>query len=117
MLKLIGLSVIQSIFLMFSQVFLKLAVTTYGPFEFSFAYLKSVFTNLHLFLSGISIAGAMSLWVYILRHYPFSVAYPMGSMSYIFGLVAAIMVFHEHVSPYRWLGVCIIIVGIYFVTK
>jgi drug/metabolite transporter (DMT)-like permease len=117
MLKLVLLSIIQSIFLMFSQVFLKLAVTQYGPFQFTFAYFRTVFTNLHLLLSGLSIAGAMSLWIYILRHYPFSVAYPMGSMSYIFGLIAAILIFHESVSPYRWLGVCIIIVGIYFVTK
>jgi len=117
MLKLIGLAIVQSFLLMLSQVFLKLAVTHYDPFQFTFAYLRSVFGNLHLILSGISIAGAIALWVYILRHYPFSLAYPLGSMSYVFGLIASILVFHEHVSPMRWMGVCIIIVGIYFVTK
>jgi drug/metabolite transporter (DMT)-like permease len=117
MLKLVILSIIQSIFLMFSQVLLKLAVMQFGPFQFTFAWFRTLFSNLYLLLSGLSIACAMSLWVYILRHYPFSVAYPMGSLSYIFGLVAAIFIFQESVSPYRWLGVCIIIVGIYFVTK
>jgi drug/metabolite transporter (DMT)-like permease len=117
MLKLVGLAIIQSFFLMLSQVFLKLAVTQFGPFQFTFAFFKSVFGNLYMMISGLTIATAVSLWVYILRHYPFSLAYPLGSISYIFGLVAAVLVFHEHVSPVRWMGVCIIVVGIYFVTK
>jgi drug/metabolite transporter (DMT)-like permease len=117
MLKLVGLAIIQSFFLMLSQVFLKLAVTQFGAFQFTFAFFKSVFGNIYMMISGVTIATAVSLWVYILRHYPFSIAYPLGSISYIFGLVAAVLVFHEQVSPVRWMGVCIIIVGIYFVTK
>jgi drug/metabolite transporter (DMT)-like permease len=117
MLKLVGLAIIQSFFLMLSQVFLKLAVTQFGAFQFTFAFFKSVFGNIYMMISGVTIATAISLWVYILRHYPFSIAYPLGSISYIFGLVAAVLVFHEQVSPVRWMGVCIIIVGIYFVTK
>jgi drug/metabolite transporter (DMT)-like permease len=117
MLKLIGLAIVQSFFLMLSQVFLKLAVAQFGAFQFTFAFIKSVFGNIYMIISGITITTAISLWVYILKHYPFSIAYPLGSISYIFGLVAAVIVFHEHVSPYRWLGVCIIIVGIYFITK
>ena len=117
MLKLVGLAIVQSFFLMLSQVFLKLAVTQFGPFQFTFSYIKSIFGNIYLILSGIAVAGAISLWVYILKHYPFSIAYPLGSISYIFGLIAAIVIFHEQVSAFRWLGVCIIIVGIYFVTK
>ena len=117
MLKLVGLAIVQSFFLMLSQVFLKLAVMQFGPFQFTFAYIKSVFWNIHLIISGITAVSAISLWVYILRHYPFSIAYPLGSISYIFGLIAAVIIFHEHVTAMRWLGVCIIIVGIYFVTK
>jgi drug/metabolite transporter (DMT)-like permease len=117
MLKLLGLAVVQSFLLMLSQVFLKLAVTQFTAFQFTFAYFKSVFGNLYMVISGLTVLGAISLWVYILKHYPFSIAYPLGSISYIFGLVAAVLIFHEQVSPMRWLGVCIIIVGIYFVTK
>lgn len=117
MIKLLGLSVLQSLLLMLSQVFLKLAVTKFGSFQFKLAYFKTVFSDLHLAASGLSVLGAMSLWVYILRNYPFSIAYPLGSISYIFGIIAAILVFQEHVPVVRWIGVCIIIVGIYFVTK
>jgi drug/metabolite transporter (DMT)-like permease len=117
MLKLLGLAIVQSFLLMLSQVFLKLAVMRFGAFRFTFEYFKTVFGNLHLALSGIAVAGAISLWVYMLKHYPFSLAYPLGSISYIFGLMAAVFIFHEHVSAMRWMGVCIVIVGIYFVTK
>jgi drug/metabolite transporter (DMT)-like permease len=117
MLKLFGLAIIQSFLLMLSQVFLKLAVMQFGPFQFTFAYIKSVVSNIYLAISGIAVAGAISFWVYILKHYPFSIAYPLGSISYIFGLIAAVVIFHEQVSAVRWMGVCIIIVGIYFVTK
>ena len=117
MLKLLGLAIVQSFFLMLSQVFLKLAVMQFGAFQFTFAYIKSIFGNIYLVISGITVACAISLWVYILKHYPFGIAYPLGSISYIFGLFAAVIIFHEHVSVTRWLGVCIIIVGIYFVTK
>jgi drug/metabolite transporter (DMT)-like permease len=117
MLKLFVLAIFQSFLLMLSQVFLKLAVMQFAPFQFTFTYLKSVFGNIYLAISGIAVAGAISFWVYILKHYPFSIAYPLGSISYIFGLFAAVFIFHEHVSPVRWMGVCIIIIGIYFVTK
>lgn len=117
MLKLLGIAVIQSFLLMLSQVFLKLAVMKFGAFHLTFSYFKSVFGNLHMILSGISVAGAISLWVYLLKHYPFSIAYPLGSISYIFGLVAAVLIFHEQVSATRWIGVCVIIAGVFLVAK
>ena len=117
MLKLLGLTIVQSFLLMLSQVFLKLAVMRIGSFQFSYAYIKGVLMNYHLAISGITVGGAMALWVYILKNYPFSIAYPLGSISYIFGILAAVLVFQEHVTMTRWIGVGIIIIGIYFVTK
>jgi len=117
MLKLVGLTFVQSFLLMLSQVFLKLAVTKFGAFKFTLDYFKSVFSNIDFAISGITVIGAVSLWMYILRHYEFSVAYPLGSISYVLGLFAAILIFNETVPVTRWIGVCIIIIGIYFVTK
>ena len=117
MLKLLGITIVQSFLLMLSQVFLKKAVMGFGAFQFTFSYFKSVFGNLHLALSGISVGIAVVLWVHILRNYQFSLAYPLGSISYIFGLMAAVFFFGEHVSAMRWMGAGIIIIGIYFITK
>ena len=35
----------------------------------------------------------------------------MVSLSYVFGMLAAIVVFHEEVSVIKWLGVFFIILG------
>jgi len=37
--------------------------------------------------------------------------------SYIFGVMAAQWILHESVPITRWIGVAIIIVGVYFVAK
>lgn len=117
MLKLILISTIQSIFLMLSQVFLKITMTVTGPGSFTWSYIKKLFSCYQFALSGASVAVATVLWMYILKHYPFSQAYPLISMSYVFGLIAAIYVFHETVPATRWIGVAFIIVGVIFISK
>ena len=44
-------------------------------------------------------------------------AYPMVSLSYVLGMVAAIVVFREEVSPTQWLGVLLIMAGCYLIAK
>ena len=43
--------------------------------------------------------------------------YPMISLSYVFGMVAAIVFFHEQVSLTRWVGVFCIIMGCCLIAK
>ena len=115
--KLILLSTVQSVFLVTSQVFLKFAMAKMGPFRWSGAFLKEVVVNWPLDCSGISIAVATLLWMYILRHFEFSMAYPLISISYIFGMIVAVFVFHEAVPLTRWLGVLLIVAGVVLVAK
>lgn len=117
MLKLIICSTFQSLFLASAQVFLKLAMDRMDDFSFSWAYFKALLVNWQLALSGISIASATIIWLYILRHFELSVAYPLISISYIFGMLAAIFIFHETVPATRWLGVGFIMLGVIFLTK
>ena len=44
-------------------------------------------------------------------------AYPMVSLSYVFGMLAALLFFHETIPPTRWLGVFLIITGCFLVAK
>jgi undecaprenyl phosphate-alpha-L-ara4N flippase subunit ArnE len=55
--------------------------------------------------------------MYILKQFPFSAAYPMVSLSYVFGMLAAILFFHEDVSMAKWLGVAFIVVGCMLIAK
>jgi len=52
-----------------------------------------------------------------LKHFEFSIAYPMTAIAYVFGMLAAIFIFHETVSFTRWIGVGLIIIGVIFLVK
>jgi uncharacterized membrane protein len=117
MIKLIILSTIQSLFLVLSQIFLKIAIARMGTFNFSWEYFKQVVVNWQLALSGISIVLATLLWMQILKHFDFSIAYPMISISYVFGMLAAVFIFHENIPMTRWIGVALIMLGVIFVAK
>jgi undecaprenyl phosphate-alpha-L-ara4N flippase subunit ArnE len=115
--KLILLSVTQCLFLCGGQVFLKLAVGKTGTFRFAWSFFRSLLANWHFLASGLCMAAASCLWMYLLKRYELSVAYPMISISYVFGMLASIYVFHETVPLMRWLGVFLIMTGVILIAK
>jgi undecaprenyl phosphate-alpha-L-ara4N flippase subunit ArnE len=117
MFKLVLIITFQSALLTASQIFLKIALMAFGKFQWSFAFFKTVFTNIPFALSGITGATAIFIWAYVLKKFDFSLAYPMVSISYIFGLLAAYFIFHEAVVWTRWLGVAVIIAGVILVAQ
>ncbi len=108
---------IQSLLLVSGQVFLKVALSRMLPFGWNTAFWRSVFLNVPFAVCGGLFASCSVLWMYIIRHYPLSVAYPMISLSYVFGMVAAILFFHESVSAQKWAGVLFIILGCCLIAK
>lgn len=117
MLVLIILIIVQSALLVAAQSFLKISVELFGKFSWSWQYFKTVFTTWQFAASGICALVAMLVWMYVLKHYEFSLAYPLLSISYVIGLLAAYFVFHEAVPLTRWIGVVIVMVGVYFIVK
>lgn len=57
------------------------------------------------------------VWIVILSRVDLSIAMPVGSTSYIFVPIAAMIFLHEHVSLMRWSGIALIILGIHFVSQ
>lgn len=57
------------------------------------------------------------IWIVILYKVDLSIAMPVGSTSYIFIPVAAAIFLNEHVSPLRWAGIIMIVLGIHFVSQ
>jgi undecaprenyl phosphate-alpha-L-ara4N flippase subunit ArnE len=117
MLKLVILATIQSLLLAASQVFLKLATLRMDKFSFTWAFFKDLFMNWQLALSGVSIVAATTIWMYILKRFELSVAYPLISISYVFGMLASIFIFKEVVPFTRWIGVGFIMIGVIFLVK
>ena len=109
--KIIPLAIIQSFFLAGGQVLLKLGLAASGPFSWSWSFFKAQLTNWWFLGCGISFGVATVLWMYLLKLFPFGIAYPLSSIAYIFGTIAAIVVFHEQVSVSQWVGVLLIMAG------
>ncbi|MDR0795063.1 MAG: EamA family transporter [Tannerella sp.] len=117
MLKLIAYISLQSLFLASGQVFLKLAMMRMDKFSFTWKFFREATQNWAFAACGASMLLATLLWLYILKNYEFSIAYPLTSISYLIGMVAAIFVFHESIPLTRWIGVFLIMSGVFLVTK
>ena len=115
--RILLLSVIQSILLCGGQVLLKLAMQRMGAFSWTLEFFTRNLTNWWLLACGICYAIATLLWFYIIKNFPFSMAYPMISLSYVFGMFAAILFFHEEVPVIRWVGVFLIMTGCVLIAK
>ena len=115
--QLIGLSLVQSIMLSLGQVTLKMALAKMPAFSWTARFWGDILTNWWFAVCGIMFGGASLLWMYILKHYPLSMAYPMVSLSYVIALIFAIIFLHESVAWNRWVGVALIMVGCMFVAR
>lgn len=117
LLKLLPISLIQCLLLSGGQVLMKIGLTKAGVFSMSVGYFGRLLLNWQFICCGICYGAGSVLWMYIVKHFPFSMAYPMVSLSYVIGMVAAIVVFHEQVPWHRWLGVLLIMTGCVFIAK
>ena len=109
--KIIPYAIVQSLLLAGGQVFLKFALARMAPFGWTKEFWVGLLLNWQFAACGISFALASLLWMYMVKAFPLSVAYPMVSLSYVFGMLAAIVFFHENVSLTQWLGVLLIMAG------
>jgi undecaprenyl phosphate-alpha-L-ara4N flippase subunit ArnE len=112
------LVVFTTMLLTANQVLLKLWMGKYAEQITPLSNFRvSVFFKPELIFCGLAFVVAGGIWVTMLKRLDFSLLYPMISMSYIFGLIAAKVVFHEQVSIVRWLGVVVIIVGLVLISR
>lgn len=115
--NLITLALIQSCLLCGGQVLLKIALNKMPSFEWAWSFFGDVLTNWWFLGCGICYGAGTVLWMYIIKHFPFSMAYPMISISYVLGMIAAIVFFHEQVSLRMWGGVALIMIGCILVAR
>lgn len=115
--RVILLAVLQSALLAGGQVFLKFALSRMQPFGWTHDFWISLLLNWQFACCGAFFGASSILWMYIVKHYPLSVAYPMISLSYVFGMLAAILFFHESVSVTKWFGIGFIILGCCLIAK
>ncbi len=111
------LALTQSLILASGQVSMKIGLARMDPFSWTKSFFASAFLNWPFALSGLLFGSSALLWMYIVKHFPLSVAYPLVSMSYVFGMLASMVVFHEEVSLSKWIGVLLIMGGCALIAK
>jgi undecaprenyl phosphate-alpha-L-ara4N flippase subunit ArnE len=115
--RIIPLAILQSLLLCGGQVFLKFVMMRIQPFAWTWSFWRDMLTNGPFAACGACFGAASLLWMYIVKVFPFSTAYPMVSLSYVFGMFAAILFFHEEVSAVKWAGVVLIVIGCILIAK
>ncbi|MDR1452795.1 MAG: 4-amino-4-deoxy-L-arabinose transferase [Candidatus Margulisbacteria bacterium] len=104
------------------QLFLKKGMAVVGQFDFTalpqlLPQFARAFTNPWVF-AGFAFYFLSSLfWMVVLSRVELSVAYPMLSLGYAVVLLASFFLFQEAVSPARWLGVLVIMLGVVLISR
>ena len=70
-----------------------------------------------LWFGIIIYALSFFIWIIVLSRVDLSVAVPTASIDYVLVPLFAIIFLKETVSPLRWVGIVIIVLGIYFVSQ
>lgn len=104
-----------------AQTLMKWGLNKIGMTDITFAnlahFLALALTNIYVWLGLAVFMINFFLWLTILSRIDLSIAAPIGSTSYIFVPMLAMIFLHETISPTRWLGIILIIAGIHFVAK
>ena len=89
--RLLVYSLLQSVLLTSGQVLLKFSLQKMLPFGWNGEFWWSVFGNWQFAACGLCFGAASLLWMYILKNFPLSMAYPMVSLSYVIAMFFAIL--------------------------
>jgi len=65
----------------------------------------------------LSYIASMVSWLYVLRTVPLSIAFPLINVVHVLVPLGASIVLHEHVSPRRWTGITLILMGVIAIMK
>jgi drug/metabolite transporter (DMT)-like permease len=60
---------------------------------------------------------ATFLWVYILTKAPLSYAYPIQALAFPLVVICSLVFFNESIPANRWIGIGIIIVGVFIASR
>ena len=103
-----------------AQLLLKAGAGAVGPIAGLGALRGSAFTlaTHPAVLGGLGCyAVSVVVWIVALSRVDVSIAYPMLSIGYVVNALLAMWLFGETVSPLRWAGIAVILVGVTLVAR
>lgn len=80
-------------------------------------YLLKLFTNPQSLIGVVLYFLSAVIWSYLLTKLDISFVQPILALTYVVTPIMAIYILHEHVPPMRWLGIFVIILGVFIVAR
>lgn len=113
--------IIISVFLAsFGQIYMKIGLKNTGGLKIeevvSVRFFHIVFDRYVLLGICLYIVSA-TLWLVVLSQAEISFAYPLIAIAYIITAFLAKIYFNEHIGILRWLGILLILAGVFFITR
>ncbi len=92
------------------------SLENYAPLALA-AYFWHALCNLNVILGTILNAVFYFLFLAALSWTDVTVALPMSAIEYCFAAFLAIMILKENVSPMRWAGIILVVIGVILVAR
>ena len=80
-------------------------------------FMFSMVTNIKVLAGMFLYFGASVVWAYLLTRLSLSYVQPILALTYVVTPILAIILLNENVPAMRWLGIVVIILGVFIVSK
>jgi drug/metabolite transporter (DMT)-like permease len=103
------------------QLLLKQGMSQMGALQLSASAVPSLLWRMAtspFVVGGLLVYGTGTFfWLIFISRVPLSYSYPFVSLGIVLGLFSAWAIFHESIPPMRWIGMLVICLGVFFVSR
>lgn len=107
---------VSVLFNTFAQLLLKYGLKPFAGIEITTSnmlrLLGTIFTNWYVLGGMCCFVASVFLWFIVLTKLPVSIAYPMGSLGYLFTLILGYLILNEPITLLKIIGVILICLGV-----
>ena len=113
------IAIISILLAVAGQLLMKRGMMAFGTFPVSQLLFKLIpmFMNPYVFIGFVCFGLSSIFWLVVLSRLPLSLIYPMVSVAYVLVALVSFLWFKENVSAVRWIGIGVIIVGVFLISR
>ena len=104
-----------------AQLLLKKGLLTVGQFPGSLneliPFFLKAYTNIYIILAVLLTLVTALAWLLAVSKAQLSFIYPFMALSYVFVALFSLLVFKEDVTIFRWLGILVICIGVFLMSR